>query len=130
MLEAEREAREKREAKVDEAADARRMEAEREKILLTRSQREAQEMKNKALRRELVPAHAMRWTLEQVSKQLTALFDSIPMRIKTVAPRLTSNEINGIRRELIQIQAVASEIEVDLNKLPPERSRSISSETP
>jgi phage terminase Nu1 subunit (DNA packaging protein) len=121
VLEAEREARAKRETKVDEAADARRMEAEREKLLLMRSQREAQEMKNKALRRELVPAHEVRWSLDQVSKQLTALFDAIPMRIKTIAPRLTTNEITGIRRELIQIQNIASEIEVDFDQLPMER---------
>jgi len=121
VLEAEQEARERRESKVDEDAQARRDEAEREKILLMRSQREAQEMKNRAIWRELVPANAVSWSLEQVSRQLIALFDSIPLRIKTIAPRLTTNEINGIQRELVQIQNIASEIEVDFDNLPPER---------
>lgn len=124
VLEANEVARNKRDGRVDEDAQSRRDETEREKILLMRSQREAQELKNKVARRELVSAGALSWTLEKVSSQLVAIFDSIPMRIKTVAPRLTAAEIGAIRRELVQVQNIASEINVDIDNYPKERNRS------
>src|ERR1700761_8766309 len=59
VLEADQEARDKRDRNRDIEAEERKYETEREKILLIRSQREAQEMKNRALSRELVPARAV-----------------------------------------------------------------------
>ena len=87
-----------------------------EKTKLIRAQRIAQEIRNQESQRELAPVSLISWTLSKVGSQIAAILDSIPLKIKTIAPRLTSVEIEHIRREIIKCQNAASNVDVDLDE--------------
>lgn len=97
------------------------LDADRERTLLTRVQREGQELKNAQLRRELAPISLIEWTLGKVGNQIGAVLDSIPLKVKKVVPRLTAVEVEHIKREVVKAQNAASRIAVDLDEYYDER---------
>ena len=97
------------------------MDADRERTLLTRVQREGQELKNAQLRRELAPISLIEWTLGKVGNQIGAVLDSIPLKVKKVVPRLTAVEVEHIKREVVKAQNAAARIAVDLDEYYDER---------
>lgn len=97
------------------------LDADRERTLLTRVQREGQELKNAQLRRELAPISLIEWTLSKVGNQIGAVLDSIPLKVKKVVPRLTAVEVEHIKREVVKAQNAAARIAVDLDEYYDER---------
>lgn len=97
------------------------LDADRERTLLTRVQREGQELKNAQLRRELAPISLIEWTLGKVGNQIGAVLDSIPLKVKKVVPRLTAVEVEHIKREVVKAQNAAARIAVDLDEYYDER---------
>jgi phage terminase Nu1 subunit (DNA packaging protein) len=89
---------------------------EDEKMLLIREQRIAQQMKNDVSRRELLPASLISWTLSKVGAQISSILDAIPLKVKTIAPRLTATEIGAIRREIVKCQNAAASVGVDVDE--------------
>ena len=87
-----------------------------EKTKLIRQQRIAQEMKNEQARRELAPVSLISWTLSKVGSQIAAILESIPLKVKTVAARLSAIEIEQIRREIVKAQNAAASVDVDLDE--------------
>lgn len=90
------------------------IQAEREeKLLLTKAQREGQELKNSQLRKELAPVSIIEWTLGKVGSQIAAILDSLPLQIKKRCPKLTASGIEVIRREIVKAQNIAATVQVD-----------------
>jgi terminase small subunit / prophage DNA-packing protein len=98
----------------DPSPDA--LDADRERTLLTRVQREGQELKNAQLRKELAPISLLSWTLGKVGNQIGAVLDSIPLRVKKVAPRLSALELETIKREVVKAQNAAARVTIDLDE--------------
>ena len=92
------------------------LEAEREKTLLTREQRIGQELKNAQTRRELAPVQVIEWTLSRIGSQISAIFDSIPLKVKKLMPKLSASEIELIKREVVKAQNAAARVTVDLDE--------------
>jgi terminase small subunit / prophage DNA-packing protein len=90
-------------------------EYDKEKTLLTREQRIAQELKNARSRAEVAPISLIEWTLSNVGAQIAAVLEAIPLKIKKLMPRMTASEIEQIRREVINAQNAASKITVNLD---------------
>jgi phage terminase Nu1 subunit (DNA packaging protein) len=97
------------------------LDTDRERMLLTRVQREGQELKNAQLRRELAPIQLIEWTLGKIGNQIGAVLDSIPLKVKKVVPRLTAVEVEHIKREIVKAQNAAARITVDLDDYYDER---------
>ncbi len=91
-------------------------EQQSEKTRLIREQRIAQELKNAQARRELAPVELIGWTLAKVGSQISAILESLPLRIKTILPRLSAAEVEHIRREIIKAQNVAASVSVRLDE--------------
>jgi phage terminase Nu1 subunit (DNA packaging protein) len=96
--------------------DPEALEAEREKVLLTREQRIGQELKNAQTRRELAPVQLIEWTLSRIGSQISAIFDSIPLKVKKLMPKLSASEIELIKRELVKAQNAAARVTVNLDE--------------
>lgn len=103
------------------APSADEIDAERERALLTREQREGQSLKNAQLRKELAPIALIEWTLGKVANQIGAVLDSIPLKVKKVVPRLTAVEVEHIKREVVKAQNAAARVTVDLDEYYDER---------
>lgn len=88
---------------------------DQERMLLTRAQREGQELKNAQLRRELAPVDLIAWVLGKAGNQIGAILDSIPLKVKKVAPRLSALELETIKREVVKAQNCAARMTVDLD---------------
>lgn len=106
----------------DEAPAPSVIEAEREKILLVREQRIGQELKNAQTRRELAPVAMIEWALGKVGGQISALLESIPLRVKKMVPRLQASEIELIKREVVKAQNLASRVTVDFDEYAESRA--------
>jgi phage terminase Nu1 subunit (DNA packaging protein) len=70
----------------------------REKMLLTREQREGQELKNQILRGELVEASKVTLEWARVMASIRSIWLSIPARIRTALPHLRTHEVDSIDR--------------------------------
>jgi phage terminase Nu1 subunit (DNA packaging protein) len=91
--------------------------AEREaKLRLVQEQADGQALKNAQARRELAPVQLISWTLARVGSQISAIFDSIPLKVKKLMPKLSASDIEVIKRELIKAQNAASRVTVDLDE--------------
>ncbi len=98
----------------EQSTEAELHRAEREeKLLLTKAQREGQELKNAQLRKELAPVAVIEWTLGKVGSQIAALLDSLPLQIKKRCPKLTASGIEVIQREIVKAQNIAAQVTVD-----------------
>lgn len=98
------------------------LEAEKERMLLIRAQREGQELKNAQTRRELAPVAMIEWALGKVGGQISALLESIPLRVKKMVPRLQAAEIELIKREVVKAQNLASRVTVDFDEYDESRT--------
>lgn len=92
------------------------VEADRERMLLTREQRIGQGLKNAQLRRELAPVSVIDWALSKVGGQIAAILESVPLKVKRLLPRLTATEIEHIKREVVKAQNAAARVTVDLDE--------------
>lgn len=92
------------------------LDADTERVLLTREQRIGQELKNAQTRRELAPVDLIDWTLGRVGSQIAAILDSIPLKVKRLVPRMTATELDHIKRELSKAQNAAARVTVDLDE--------------
>jgi phage terminase Nu1 subunit (DNA packaging protein) len=90
--------------------------AEQEKLLLVRAQREGQELKNAQTRNELAPIDLISWTLSKVAGQISAILDAVPLKVKNIAPRLTAAEVEHIRREIVRAKNAAASVGVNLDE--------------
>ena len=101
----------------NELGDAELTRQEREeKLLLTRAQREGQEIKNAQLRKELAPVQVIEWVVGKAGGQISALFDALPMQLKKRNPKLTAADIELVKRELAKAQNAAAQMTVDLDE--------------
>ena len=102
---------------IDTATEAELFRAEREeKLLLTRAQREGQEIKNSQLRNELAPVHLIEWTLGKVGSQISAILGALPLQLKKRNPKLTATNIETIRREIVKAQNIAAQVTVEFDE--------------
>jgi phage terminase Nu1 subunit (DNA packaging protein) len=90
--------------------------ADLEKTLLIREQRIGQELKNAQARHELAPVDLISWTLSKVGAQISAILDSVPLKVKNILPRLSAAEVEHIRREIVKAQNAAASVTVDLDE--------------
>jgi len=91
------------------------IEAEREKLLLTREQRIGQELKNAQTRRELAPVAALEWALSNLASQIVAQLDAVPLRMKKLYPSWGARQIEDLNRELIKSRNAVSEASLNLD---------------
>ena len=92
------------------------VEAEYEKMLLTREQRIGQELKNAQTRRELAPVQVIEWTLSRVGSQISAHLEAIPQKLKKLHPSLPARAIEDVKREVVKAQNMAARVSVDLDE--------------
>ena len=93
------------------------IQAEREeKLLLTKAQREGQELKNSQLRKELAPVSVIEWVIGKTGGQISAILDALPLQIKKRCPKLTASGIEVIRREIVKAQNAAAAMTLDLDE--------------
>ena len=89
---------------------------EQQRARLTKEQADGQAMKNAQLRRELAPIELITWTLNKIGTQITAILDSVPLKVKRRIPTLNNTQVELIRREIVKAQNVAAKVTVDLNE--------------
>ena len=93
------------------------IQAEREeKLLLTKAQREGQELKNSQLRKELAPVAVIEWVIGKTGGQISAILDALPLQLKKRNPKLTASNIETIRREIVKAQNAAAAMTLDLDE--------------
>ena len=92
-------------------------ELERERIRLTRAQADSLELKNEIARGEVAPIELLTFTASNAGTQIAAILGSVPLNIKRQIPRLTSTEIETIKREIVKAQNVAAQITIDFDEL-------------
>lgn len=73
------------------------------------------EIKRKQLEKELAPINLLEWTIGNAASQIAAILETIPGKLKRRAPRLSANELDIIKREIVKAQNIASKITVDLD---------------
>lgn len=98
-------------------ADTDASELERERIRLTRAQADSLELKNEIARGEVAPIDLLTFTASSAGTQIAAILGSVPLNIKRQIPRLTSTEIETIKREIVKAQNVAAQITIDFDEL-------------
>ena len=74
------------------------------------------ELKNAQLRRELIPVELMSWTLGNIGAQISAVLESIPVKLKRRMARLGASEVDIIKGEIAKCQNIAADIKVDFDE--------------
>jgi len=74
------------------------------------------ELKNAQLRRELIPIELMSWTLGNIGAQISAVLESIPVKLKRRMAKLGAAEVDIIRGEIAKCQNIAADIKVDFDE--------------
>jgi len=74
------------------------------------------ELKNAQLRRELIPVELMSWTLGNIGAQISAVLESIPVKLKRRMARLGAAEVDIIKGEIAKCQNIAADIKVDFDE--------------
>ena len=90
---------------------------DKERARLTKEQADAQELKNAVMRRELAPIELLEFALAEMSSVVSAIFESIPLKVKKRVPHLTASEVSIISREVIRAQNAASKTKLDWDKV-------------
>ena len=90
-------------------------ELEKERIRLTRAQADSLELKNEIARGEVAPIELLTFAASNGATQIAAILGSVPLNIKRQIPRLTSNEIDIIKREIVKAQNTAAKIKIDFD---------------
>ena len=75
----------------------------------TKERAEGQRLKNAAMRRELAPVEMVTWAIGRVCSEISAQLETIPGKVKRALPKLTSSELQLIKREVVKAQNTASE---------------------
>ncbi|MDZ7789398.1 MAG: terminase small subunit [Xanthomonadales bacterium] len=89
-----------------------------ERARLTRAQAEAQELKNKITRREYARIELLTFAMGNVCSQVSAGLEVLPGKIKRLEPKLSANDIQAIRREIVALQNGLASIDVDWTDAP------------
>lgn len=92
------------------------VEAEREKMLLTREQRIGQELKNAQTRRELAEVAVIAWVVSQLGAKISAHLEAVPQHLKRLHPALPARAIEDVKREIVKAQNMAARVTVDLDE--------------
>ncbi len=88
---------------------------EKERIRLTRAQAENLELKNEVARSEVAPVELLTHAISNGATQIAAILGSVPLNIKRQIPRLTSSEIETIKREIVKAQNAAAHIKINFD---------------
>jgi len=89
-----------------------------ERARLTKAQADREELKVRAMRRELADVRLLSFAVANFGAQASAVFETLPGRIKRLRPDLSSADIQSIRAEIIYVQNLAAEIELDWEQAP------------
>lgn len=95
--------------------DGERLDLDEQRARLAKEQTETAALKNAQTRREVAPINLIEWMLGQTCSQISAILESLPLKIKRRVAKLTASDIEFIRREVIKAQNVAAKITVDLD---------------
>jgi len=89
------------------------IEKEKAELTWTRERAEGQRLKNAQMRRELAPVEMVVWALGSVAGQVTAILGTLPAKLKRSQPKLSADEINIVKSEIVKAQnACAKEVEI------------------
>lgn len=75
---------------------------------------ELKERKRDSIDRTVAPIHLLEWILSNLGTKISAILGTIPQKVKRRVPRLSSNEIHLIEKEVVKCQNIASDMKVDL----------------
>jgi len=84
-----------------------------ERARLTKEQADSQQLKNSIAKKEVAPISIIEYALSNIATQISAILESIPLKIKKKSPHLTGREIEEIRREIVKAKNAASKLSVD-----------------
>ena len=79
-----------------------------EKARLDRLRGDEVEHRLGVARQEVAPIAILEWVLSNLAEQISSIRDSLPLRIKKRAPKLSARDIEMIRREIVKAQNAAS----------------------
>ena len=85
------------------------------KLLEVQERTENIALKNALLKRENAPIAMVEWIIGQIGSQVSAILESIPVKVKRRAPHLTTADLQMIKEEIVKCQNVAAEVHVDLD---------------
>lgn len=80
---------------------------------------EIKRLKKEELERRNAPIDVIAWVLGQVSGQISALLESIPLKVSRRVPGLSATEIEIISREIIKAQNAAAAVTIKLDEYRP-----------
>ena len=86
-----------------------------EKLRLTRAQADNMEIKNEIARGEVAPIELLTHAISNGATQIAAILGSAPLNIKRQIPKLSANEIETIKREIVKAQNAAAHITIDFD---------------
>lgn len=89
-----------------------------ERARLTRAQADHQELRNRITRGEYARIELLSFAMGSVASQVSAGLEVLPARIKRLEPRLSSDDLQQIRREIVNLQNGLSRIEIDWTDAP------------
>lgn len=73
-------------------------------------------LKNAMLRREYIPITVVTVAVSRVAQKLAGALDTLPVDIKRIAPELQPNDIEEIRRQVVEIQNTAADYAPELRR--------------
>jgi len=89
---------------------------EEERARETKERADNLELKNAQLRRELIPVDLMSWTLGGLGSQISAILESIPVKLKRRMPKLGAAEVDIIKTEVAKCQNSCADLSVDFDE--------------
>lgn len=89
---------------------------DREKARETKERADNLELKNAQIRRETVPVELMSWTLGKIGSQMSAILESIPVKIKRRMASLGATEVDIIKGEVAKCQNLCAEVKVNFDE--------------
>lgn len=95
-----------------EASDNEFIDYQLEKARLTRAQADRVELRNDELRGELARIDVLKFALGQIGSQVAAQLDTLPAKLKRAVPKLTSTEIQLIKKVITKCQNTAAKARV------------------
>jgi phage terminase Nu1 subunit (DNA packaging protein) len=82
-----------------------------EKLRLVRAQATAQELKNEVQKLEVAPIDLFAVVISSVIVQIVGVLDSIPTKIKRNVPGVSATMIELIKKEIVQTQNIAADVD-------------------
>lgn len=99
---------------IDPLAEAR---LTQERVRLTASQADAQEMKNKITERQAVPVGFAIYALSKIAARIGARLDTIPLQLKRKHPDLSAIQVESLQREIAITRNASAELDKELPAL-------------